>query len=79
MKLELIAFTQRGNALAEQLAKTLSDHGHQAAYTRDGLKAEEWAERAFSRSEGLIFVGATGIYCPSSAPQEHRPGGGRGG
>lgn len=26
MKLELIAFTQRGNALAEQLAKTLSDH-----------------------------------------------------
>lgn len=68
MKLELIAFTQRGNALAEQLAKTLSDHGHQAAYTRDGLKAEEWAERAFSRSEGLIFVGATGIAVRSIAP-----------
>ena len=68
MKLELIAFTQRGNALAEQLAKTLSDHGHQAAYTRDGLKAEAWAERAFSRSEGLIFVGATGIAVRSIAP-----------
>lgn len=68
MKLELIAFTQRGNALAEQLAKTLSDHGHQAAYTRDGLKTEEWAERAFSRSEGLIFVGATGIAVRSIAP-----------
>ena len=68
MKLELIAFTQRGNALSEQLAKTLSDHGHQAACTRDGLKAEEWAERAFSRSEGLIFVGATGIAVRSIAP-----------
>ena len=28
MKLELIAFTQRGNALAEQLAKTLRSEEH---------------------------------------------------
>ena len=68
MNLELIAFTQRGNALAEQLAKTLSGHGHQAVCTRDGLKAEAWAERAFSRSDGLIFVGATGIAVRSIAP-----------
>ena len=68
MKLELIAFTQRGNALAEQLAQTLSDRGHQAAYTRDGLKAEAWAERAFSRSQGLIFVGAAGIAVRAIAP-----------
>ena len=68
MKLELIAFTQRGNSLAQHLAESLSGHGHQAACTRDGLKAEEWAARAFSRSDGLIFVGATGIAVRSIAP-----------
>lgn len=68
MKLELIAFTQRGNSLARHLAESLSGHGHQAACTRDGLKAEEWAARAFSRSDGLIFVGATGIAVRSIAP-----------
>ena len=68
MKLELIAFTQRGNDLAQHLAESLSAHGHQAACTRDGLKAEEWAARAFSRSDGLIFVGATGIAARSIAP-----------
>lgn len=68
MKMELIAFTQRGNDLARHLAESLSAHGHQAACTRDGLKAEEWAARAFSRSDGLIFVGATGIAVRSIAP-----------
>ncbi len=68
MKLELIAFTQRGNALALRLAETLSGRGHQAACTRGGLKAEEWAGRAFSRSNGLIFVGATGIAVRAIAP-----------
>lgn len=68
MNLELIAFTQRGSDLAQRLADTLSGRGHQAACTRDGLKAEAWAERAFSRSEGLIFVGATGIAVRSIAP-----------
>ena len=68
MKLELIAFTQRGNNLARHLAEALSGHGHQAACTRDGLKADAWAARAFSRSDGLIFVGATGIAVRSIAP-----------
>lgn len=68
MKLELIAFTQRGMALAQRLAEALSGCGHQAACTRDGLKAEEWAGRAFSRSDGLIFVGAAGIAVRAIAP-----------
>ena len=68
MKLELIAFTQRGNDLAQHLAQSLSAHGHQAACTRDGLKAEEWAARAFSRSDGLIFIGAAGIAVRAIAP-----------
>lgn len=68
MKLELIAFTQRGKTLARRLAEALSGRGHQAACTRDGLKAEEWAGRAFSRSDGLIFVGAAGIAVRAIAP-----------
>lgn len=68
MKLELIAFTQRGMALAQRLAEALSGCGHQAACTRDGLKADEWAGRAFSRSDGLIFVGAAGIAVRAIAP-----------
>lgn len=68
MKLELIAFTQRGNDLARRLAETLSGRGYQAACTRDGLKAEAWAEQAFSRSDGLIFVGAAGIAVRAIAP-----------
>lgn len=68
MKLELISFTQRGNELAQQLAEALSRRGHQAACTRDGLKAEAWAARAFSRSDGLIFVGAAGIAVRAIAP-----------
>lgn len=68
MKLELIAFTQRGQALARRLTEALSGRGHQAACTRDGLKAEEWAGRAFSRSDGLIFVGAAGIAVRAIAP-----------
>lgn len=68
MKLELIAFTRRGNDLAQRLAEALSAHGHQAACTRDGLKAEAWASRAFSRSDGLIFVGAAGIAVRAIAP-----------
>lgn len=71
MKLELISFTRRGSDLAQRLADTLSRHGHQAACTRDGWKAEEWAARAFSRSDGLIFVGATGIAVRSIAPHLH--------
>ena len=68
MRLELTAFTRRGAALAARLAEELTRRGHQAACTRDGLKADAWAARAFSHSEGLIFVGATGIAIRAIAP-----------
>ena len=69
MKLELIAFTAQGAALAARLAQALSQRGHQAACTRDErLSAAEWASRAFARSQGLIFVGAAGIAVRSIAP-----------
>ena len=69
MRLELIAFTARGNALAQRLAEDLNRAGHSAACTRRaGQRAGEWAEAAFARSQGLIFVGAAGIAVRSIAP-----------
>ena len=69
MRLELIAFTARGNALAQRLADGLNRAGHSAACTRRaGQRAGEWAEAAFARSQGLIFVGAAGIAVRSIAP-----------
>ena len=69
MRLELIAFTARGNALAQRLADDLNRAGHSAACTRRaGQRAGEWAEAAFARSQGLIFVGAAGIAVRSIAP-----------
>ena len=61
MRLELIAFTARGNALAQRLADGLNRAGHSAACTRRaGQRAGEWAEAAFARAQGLIFVGGGG-------------------
>ncbi len=69
MKLELIAFTDRGNALAQALAEGLNRAGHTAACTRrEGQRAGEWAQSAFHRAQGLIFVGAVGIAVRSIAP-----------
>ncbi len=69
MNLELIAFTERGRALAAQLAGKLTRRGHHAACTRsENQSAAEWAATAFGRSQGLIFVGAAGIAVRSIAP-----------
>lgn len=68
MKLELIAFSQRGEQLARRAAQLLGQAGHTAACTRDGMGARDWAGRAFVRAEGLIFVGAAGIAVRSIAP-----------
>ena len=68
MRVELIAFTARGNALAERLAEALTRAGCPAACTREGLRVEAWAARAFGRSEALVFVGAAGIAVRAIAP-----------
>ena len=68
MILELIAFTAHGTDLAVRLAGALTARGHRASLTREGLSASEWTARAFSRSQGLIFVGAAGIAVRSIAP-----------
>lgn len=68
MRLELIAFTRQGNALAAHLSQLLQEQGHDAQCTRENLRVEDWAKRAFQRAEGLIFVGAAGIAVRSIAP-----------
>lgn len=50
MRVELIAFTARGNALAERLAEALTRAGCPAACTREGLRWRR-GRPAFGRSE----------------------------
>ena len=67
MKLELAAFTPRGEQLAEQLAEELTARGHQAAQTRDGCSAKEWTARAydgrsrFSTGETVVIRAVEGV------------------
>lgn len=68
MRVELTAFTRRGEGLARRAAEALSALGHEAALTREGLDARSWAGRAFSRSQALVFVGAAGIAVRACAP-----------
>lgn len=68
MKVEFIAFTPRGEALAARMAGLLVQSGHRAACTREGLSARDWAARAFTRADALVFVGAAGIAVRACAP-----------
>lgn len=68
MKLELIAFTAKGAALAQELVTAIENGGHQGGMTRDGLPLQEWTARAFGRADGLIFIGAAGIAVRAIAP-----------
>ncbi len=68
MRIELTAFTDRGRALAAGLAESLTGRGHQAACTREGMRAADWTALAFGRADALIFVGAAGIAVRSIAP-----------
>jgi cobalt-precorrin 5A hydrolase len=68
MNVELISFTENGGALAAKIAQILTEHGHAAACTRQGLSLEDWTARAFGRADALLFVGAAGIAVRAIAP-----------
>lgn len=68
MRVELIAFTARGNALAERLAAELTGAGCPAAWHPGRASGGRVAARAFGRSEALVFVGAAGIAVRAIAP-----------
>ena len=60
----LIAFSERGMALAEKLARNL---GGKAERVRDGGLAA-WTAAHFPENEALVFVGAVGIAVRAIAP-----------
>lgn len=73
MKIAMIAFTARGLALGERLAEWLRGQGATVWLTQ-GFGYEKhpplriWAKDAMARSDGLIFIGATGIAVRAIAP-----------
>ncbi len=71
MKLALTAFTGRGRALAHVLAEGLTAEGHtcQMAFPGAGYDSlGAWTEMRFTDSQGLLFVGASGIAVRAIAP-----------
>ena len=62
MKVCLLSFTDRGEALGMRLASAL---GGEAAR---GVPAADWAARHFDEADALIFVGAAGIAVRAVAP-----------
>ena len=65
MTLRLLAFTDRGLALARTLAEGL---GGEAARCGAPLGLQEWTAEGFSQAEALVFVGAAGIAVRAIAP-----------
>lgn len=68
----LIAFTERGLALAERLAKDLRAAGDDARATRGfgagRVSLAAWTREAFETADALVFVGACGIAVRAVAP-----------
>lgn len=64
METHLIAFTARGMALAETLARAL---GGSAVRCGREIKLQQWAGQHFS-ADALVFVGAAGIAVRAIAP-----------
>ena len=60
-----LSFSDKGAALAAQLAEHL---GGEASRCGQPLTLGQWTAEAFSRAEGLIFVGAAGIAVRAIAP-----------
>ena len=60
-----LAFTDRGEALAEKLAAAL---GGEAVRAGKGVSLGSWTEAAFREKRALIYVGAVGIAVRAIAP-----------
>lgn len=65
MTVRLIAFTDRGEALAARLAAALKG---QSQRCNQPLRLAEWTRQAFESADALVFVGAAGIAVRAIAP-----------
>lgn len=65
MNLAFLAFTEKGFALADSLAKAL---GGRAARCGQPDTLAAWTQKQFREAEGLVFVGAVGIAVRAIAP-----------
>ena len=65
MKIRLISFTGRGQALAEDLAEKLGGEAQRCGHP---LSLSEWTQAAFREADALVFVGAAGIAVRAVAP-----------
>ena len=65
MTIRLLAFTDRGEALARTLAKHLDG---EAARCGPDCPLSAWTKQAFSQGDALVFVGAAGIAVRAIAP-----------
>lgn len=65
MTVQLLAFTAKGFALAENLAAAFNG---QAARCKAPLSLDVWTAHAFASSDALVYVGAVGIAVRAIAP-----------
>ncbi len=65
MTVRLLAFTDKGQALAARLAAAL---GGEAARCGGAVTLAGWTADAFAQADALVFVGATGIAVRAIAP-----------
>lgn len=72
MNIRLIAFTRRGAALGEALTDKLIGQGEDAALTLGFGEGHpplaDWSAEAMRASDGIVFIGATGIAVRAVAP-----------
>lgn len=65
MKVRLLAFTEKGMALAESLARALGGSAQRCA---PPLTLASWTADAFAQADALVYVGAVGIAVRAVAP-----------
>ena len=65
MKLAVLSFTDRGQALAQELSAAL---GGTAWRCNAPLNLRDWTSQRFQDSEALVYVGAAGIAVRAIAP-----------
>ncbi len=72
MIIRIISFTDRGQALSQTLAASLSDHLVQQYAKTDGFlpyaSVRTFAEEGMAQADLLVFIGATGIAVRAIAP-----------